>query len=39
MNVKKLFDMSDRVVVITGASGLLGSQYAEGLSRLALMSY
>lgn len=33
MNVKKLFDISDRVVIITGASGLLGSQYAEGLSQ------
>ena len=33
MNVKKTFDMSNKVVIITGASGLLGSQYAEGLSQ------
>jgi len=33
MNVKKLFDMKDRVVIITGAAGLLGSQYADGLSQ------
>ena len=25
--------MSDRVVVLTGAGGLLGTQYAEGLSQ------
>ena len=31
MNVKKLFDMSGKTVIITGAAGLLGSQYAEGL--------
>lgn len=33
MNVKKLFDLSDKVVILTGAAGLLGSQYAEGLSQ------
>lgn len=33
MNVKKLFDLSGRVVVLTGAAGLLGSQYADGLSQ------
>jgi len=33
MNVKKLFDLSGKVVVITGAAGNLGSQYAEGLSQ------
>ena len=31
MDVKKLFDMSGKTVIITGAAGLLGSQYAEGL--------
>ena len=31
MNVKKLFDLSNKTVIITGAAGLLGSQYAEGL--------
>ena len=33
MNIKKLFDMKGRVVIITGAAGLLGSQYADGLSQ------
>ncbi|AJM91264.1 SDR family oxidoreductase [Nitrosopumilus piranensis] len=33
MNVKKLFDLSNKVVVITGGAGLLGSQYAEGLTQ------
>lgn len=31
--MKKFFDMSNRVVIITGAAGNLGSQYAKGLSR------
>ena len=30
MNIKKVFDFSNRVVVITGAAGLLGSEYANG---------
>lgn len=30
MNVKKIFDFSNRVIVITGAAGLLGSEYANG---------
>ena len=33
MNSKKLFDLSDKVIIITGAAGNLGSQYAEGLSQ------
>ncbi len=32
MNVKKLFNLSDKVIIITGAAGLLGTQYAYGLS-------
>ena len=31
MNIKKLFDLSGKVVVLTGAGGYLGSQYTEGL--------
>ena len=34
MNTKKLFDLSDKVIIITGAAGNLGSQYAEGLSEV-----
>ena len=34
MNVKKLFDLHDKIVIITGAAGNLGSQYAEGLSQM-----
>lgn len=34
MNIKKLFDLSGRVVILTGAAGLLGMQYAEGLSQV-----
>lgn len=30
MNVKEIFDFSNRVIVITGAAGLLGSEYADG---------
>jgi len=33
MNLSKLFDLSGRVVIITGAAGNLGSKYAEGLSQ------
>ena len=33
MDVSKLFDLSGRVVIITGAAGNLGSKYAEGLSQ------
>jgi len=31
---KKLFDMTEKTVIITGAAGLLGQQYAMGLSQL-----
>jgi NAD(P)-dependent dehydrogenase (short-subunit alcohol dehydrogenase family) len=30
---KKLFDMTEKTVIITGAAGLLGQQYAVGLSQ------
>lgn len=33
MNVKKLFDLSNKIVIITGSSGFLGSQFAEGFSQ------
>ena len=33
MNIKKLFDLSNRTIILTGGAGLLGSQYAEGLSQ------
>ena len=33
MDIAKLFDLSDRVVIITGAAGNLGSKYAEGLTQ------
>jgi len=34
MNANKLFDLTEKTVVITGAAGNLGSQYAEGLSQV-----
>ena len=34
MIVKNLFNISDKVIVITGAVGLLGSQYVDGLSQM-----
>ena len=36
MNVKKIFDFSNRVVVITGAAGLLGTEYAKEKVKLNL---
>ena len=33
MDVKKLFDLTGKVVIITGAAGMLGSRYAYGLSK------
>ena len=33
MKVKKLFDLSDKTVVLTGAAGLLGANYVDGLSQ------
>lgn len=32
MSVKKLYDLTDKTVFLTGAAGLLGNQYAEALS-------
>ena len=32
MNVKKMNDLSEKVVFLTGAAGLLGTQYATALS-------
>jgi len=34
MDVKKKFDVSGKTIVLTGAAGLLGEQYAEGLSQV-----
>ena len=31
IKIEKLFDMCGKTVIITGAAGLLGSQYAEAL--------
>lgn len=33
MNVNKLFDLSGKVIILTGAAGNLGLQYVEGLSQ------
>ena len=33
MKVKKLFDLSDKTVVLTGAAGHLGANYVDGLSQ------
>jgi NAD(P)-dependent dehydrogenase (short-subunit alcohol dehydrogenase family) len=32
MNTQKLFDLTGKVIIITGSSGMLGAQYAYGLS-------
>ena len=32
MDAKKIFDVSGKVIIITGATGNLGTQYVEGLS-------
>lgn len=34
MNARNLFDLSEKVIILTGAAGNLGSQYAEGLSEM-----
>ena len=34
MKVKKLFDLSDKIVVLTGAAGHLGKNYVDGLSQV-----
>ena len=33
MKIKKLFDVSDRIVILTGAAGFLGKEFANGLSQ------
>ena len=33
MTAGKLFDLSERVIILTGAAGLLGTEYAHGLSQ------
>lgn len=33
MNIKKTFDVSNKVIIITGSAGLLGEQYADGFSQ------
>ena len=33
MNEKNIFDISKKTIIITGAAGLLGSEYAKGLSK------
>jgi len=33
LNIKKLFDLTGNIVILTGASGLLGAQYSHGLSQ------
>ena len=33
MNVSKLFDVSDKVIMITGATGNLGREYVKGFSQ------
>ena len=34
MQINKIFDIRKKTIVITGGSGFLGSQYAEGLSKV-----
>jgi len=34
LDAKKLFNLSNKVIILTGAGGLLGSKYAEGLSQV-----
>ena len=34
MNVKNLFKISGKVIIVTGGVGLLGQQYVEGLSQM-----
>jgi NAD(P)-dependent dehydrogenase (short-subunit alcohol dehydrogenase family) len=33
MNVKNIFDLTDKTVILTGAAGYLGGNYADGLSQ------
>ena len=32
--MEKIFDVSGKTIVLTGAAGLLGEQYSEGLSQV-----
>ena len=32
--INPLFDLSNNVIILTGAGGLLGTKYAEGLSQV-----
>ena len=32
MNSKNIFDVSGKTIIITGAAGMLGTEYAKGLS-------
>ena len=33
MKMNEIFDLSNKVIILTGASGLLGTEYAHGLSQ------
>ena len=33
MDIKNIFDVSGKTIIITGAAGLLGTEYAKGLSK------
>ena len=33
MNIKKIFDFSNKTIIVTGASGLLGTQFSDALSQ------
>tara|TARA_B110000467_G_scaffold20936_1_gene18469 strand:+ start:50 stop:844 length:795 start_codon:yes stop_codon:yes gene_type:complete len=33
MTISKIFNLSNKVIILTGASGLLGTEYAHGLSQ------
>ena len=33
MSINKIFNLSNKVIILTGASGLLGTEYAHGLSQ------
>ena len=38
MIIKKIFDVNDKVIIITGSAGLLGSQYTKILSDVILFN-
>ena len=33
MSINKIFNLSNKVIILTGAAGLLGTEYAHGLSQ------